>query len=58
MTASAANDGTAVTASNDDAATEISFALHPSGSPLPGPDGLSPVTASLVQALAEAARTW
>jgi phage replication-related protein YjqB (UPF0714/DUF867 family) len=27
-------------------------------SPLPGPDGLSPVTASLVQALAEAARTW
>jgi branched-chain amino acid aminotransferase len=38
MTASAANDGTAVTASNDDAATEISFALHPSGSPLPGPE--------------------
>ncbi|MGB9304396.1 MAG: poly-gamma-glutamate hydrolase family protein [Mycobacterium sp.] len=27
-------------------------------SPLPGGDGLSPVTASLVQALAEAARTW
>ena len=27
-------------------------------SPLPGPDGMSPVTASLVQALAEAARTW
>ncbi len=27
-------------------------------SPLPGPDGPSPVTASLVQALAEAARTW
>ncbi|MGB9224010.1 poly-gamma-glutamate hydrolase family protein [Mycobacterium sp.] len=27
-------------------------------SPLPGPDGLSPVTGSLVQALAEAARTW